>query len=144
MWTCPKCKQKFVNTHQSHSCGVYSIDKFLEGKTHQAIGLFHAFLNHYKTIGEFELHPVKTRVALLTLMRFAAINKVGRDYLDGHLVLVDQQNDACFRRIENLNDRFFVHHFRLRNPAELKSLRPYMIMAYEVGRRKHVLNQGLK
>ncbi len=70
MWTCPKCKHKFFNKNQSHSCGNYSVDDFLEGRSDMAVDLFHHFLSEYRKMGKFDLHPVKTRVALLTQMRF--------------------------------------------------------------------------
>jgi hypothetical protein len=138
MWTCDKCGQKFVNRNQSHSCGNFSVSKFLKGKSPKSVELFKAFVQAYEEVGVFELHPVKTRVALLTLMRFAAINKLGKDFIDGHLVLVESHDDECFRRIENLNDRFFVHHFRLYDVKDLTRIKPYMKLAYQVGQRKHL------
>ena len=138
MWICPKCKQKFVNRNQSHSCGKWTVDQFLFGKTEHSINLFHSFLEEFRRIGDFELHPVKTRVALLTLMRFASINKIGKDFIDGHLVLVEPGQSDCFRRIENLGDRFFVHHFRITDTSQIKKLRPFMKKAYAVGMREHV------
>ena len=100
--------------------------------------LFYELLTHFERIGSFELHPVKTRVALLKLMRFPAINKIGADFIDGHLVLTKPYEAECFRRIENLYDRFFVHHFRIRVSADIKTLTRYMRLAYDVGLRKHV------
>jgi hypothetical protein len=138
MWTCPRCKHKFLSRNQSHSCGKYSLKKFLEGKSEKMQTLFYELLTHFESIGSFELHPVKTRVALLKLMRFAAINKIGTDFIDGHLVLTKPYEAECFRRIENLNDRFFVHHFRIRASADIKMLTRYMRLAYDVGLRKHV------
>src|SRR5262245_3508831 len=85
MWTCAKCGHKFYNTNQSHSCGSHTVDDFLKGKTARAIALFRHFLSEYRRIGNFELHPVKTRVALLTKMRFCSINRVGEDFIDLHL-----------------------------------------------------------
>src|ERR1700756_5149731 len=116
MWTCPSCGYQFYNKKQSHSCGQYTVADFLSGKTEHSIELFHHFINVYKTIGPFDLHPVKTRVALLTQMRFCSINKIGKDYIDVHLVLTQPFDDTlCFYKIDNLANRFFVHHFRLYN-----------------------------
>ena len=140
MWICPRCNQKFVNRNQSHSCGRYSVEGFLEGKSKGGIDLFRAFLNAYRTIGPYEVHPVKTRVALLTLMRFASVNKIGPDYLDGHFVLTRSlPDDSVIYRIDNLNNRFFVHHFRIRKRSDINGkFRKYMKLAYEVGERKHI------
>jgi len=140
MWTCPKCHHQFYNKNQSHSCGAYTVDDFLRGKSEKSVGLFHVFLDEYHKIGEFELHPVKTRVALLTKMRFCSVNKIGTNYIDIHLVLTALFDGAsCFYKIDNLANRFFVHHARLCERDDITGeLLEYMVMAYEVGQRTHI------
>ncbi len=140
MWICPRCRQKFVNRNQSHSCGTYSVAGFLNGKPRKSVELFRAFLEAYKKIGPFEIHPVKTRVALLTKMRFASINRIGKDFIDGHFVLVKSlPRKPIIYRIDNLGDRFFIHHFRMSKKSEIDTdLKQHMKLAYKVGLRKHV------
>ena len=147
MWTCPKCRHQFYNKNQSHSCGSYTVDDFLKGRPAESIWLFESFLDAYRRIGPFDLHPVKTRVALLTQMRFCSINKIGSNYIDIHLVLVQPFADAaCFYKIDNLGDRFFVHHARLCKESDITSaeLTKFMEMAYQTGLRLHVqpVNSG--
>lgn len=140
MWTCPKCGHKFYNTNQSHSCGNYSVDNFLSGKTKKSIAIFNCFISEYKNIGDFELHPVKTRVALLTKMRFCSINKIGKDFIDVHFVLTKPYNDNfCFYRIENLADRFFLHHLKVYDRTDINSeVKKFMQLAYDIGNRRHI------
>ena len=140
MWTCPKCKHKFYNKNQSHSCGNYSVEDYVKAKPKEMIELLDYFLKEYKKIGDFELHPVKTRIALLTQMRFCSINKLGKNFVDIHFVLTEPFNEnTCFYRIENLGDRFFVHHLRLYEPKDLDAeVRKFMKLAYDIGNRKHV------
>src|SRR5262245_59660699 len=139
MWTCAKCGQRFYNTNQSHSCGRHTVDDFLKGKSDGAIALFHLFLSEYRKIGEFELHPVKTRVALLTQMRFCAINRVGEDFIDVHLVLTKPYRNACCHKIENFANRFYVPHVRIHGQGDITPpVRKLMRLAYDVGDRKHV------
>jgi len=140
MWTCPKCGHQFYNKNQSHSCGRYTVDDFLIGKSESAVDLFNFFLSEYKKIGEFQLHPVKTRVALLTKMRFCSINKIGKDYLEIHLVLTaPHNNDSCFYRIDNLANRFFVHHMKIYSREDITDeLRGYMKLAFDIGNREHI------
>ncbi len=140
MWTCPKCHQTFVNRNQSHSCGTYSVDRFLKGKSREGVALFRYFLAEFRKIGRFMLHPVKTRVALLTKMRFCAVNKIGPDFIDIHLVLTESHHeDQCFRRIENLGDRFYIHHLRIRRKSDIsREVRKCMKLAYRIGNREHV------
>jgi hypothetical protein len=140
MWTCPKCKHKFYNTRQSHSCGHYSVEDFLIGKSKTGIDLFNFLLKEYKKIGPYEIHPVKTRVALLTKMRFCSINKIGADHIDVHLVLTrPYQENTCFYRIDNLANRFFVHHTRLYERPDINTeLIRFMKLAYQTGNREHI------
>lgn len=140
MWACPKCGSRFFNTNQSHSCGRYTVGGFLRGKSDTAVRLFDFFLSEYKKIGDFELHPVKTRVALLTKMRFCSINEVGDDFIDVHLVLTEPHSDKkCFYRIDNLANRFYVHHIKIHKTSDITpAVRRCMKLAYAVGQRKHV------
>lgn len=140
MWTCPKCKHKFYNANQSHSCGSYTVDDFLKGKTKTAIDLFNFFISECKKIGKLDIHLVKTRVALLIKMRFCAINKIGADYIDVHLVFTKPFDDnLCFYKIDNLADRFFIHHLKIYNKPDVNSeVKKFMKLAYEIGNRKHV------
>ncbi|MFB9842467.1 DUF5655 domain-containing protein [Mucilaginibacter ginsenosidivorans] len=141
MWTCPKCGHPFFNKNQSHSCGSYTVDDFLKDKPAQSVELFHTFLAEYQKIGPFQLHPVKTRVALLTKMRFCSVNKIGPDYIGIHLVLTAPfEHTLCFYKIDNLANRFFVHHARLYDAEDISAeLIYYMRMAYEVGNRAHII-----
>lgn len=139
MWTCPKCKQRFVNRNQWHSCGQSTVDKFLADKTEIAIRLFRDFIDTCK-FGDFEIHPAKTRVALVGKMRFCAINRLGKDFLDGHLVLPERHaHTVCFYKIDQFGDRAFVHHFRLYSKDDItEELLKYLKKAYDVGQRRHL------
>ena len=73
-------------------------------------------------------------------MRFASVNRLGNDYLDGHFVLTERvPGAALIYKIDNLNNRYFVHHFRIRKTADIgPRIRKYMRLAYDVGLRRHV------
>lgn len=116
------------------------MDNFLAGKTEKATGLFLYFIDTYKQIGDFDLHPAKTRIALVAEMRFCAINRLGKDFLDGHFVFPRRYSDTvCFHKIDQFGDRAYVHHFRLYNKEDITDeLNEYMIKAYAVGQRKHL------
>ena len=143
MWTCPKCKHKFYNKNQSHSCGNYSVADFVRGKPVEVIGLLNYFLSEYRKIGDFQLHPVKTRIALLTQMLLCSINKLAKDYVDIHFVLTQPYHEnSCFYRIENLGDRFFVHHLKIYERIDVDDeVRKFMNLAYDTGNRKHVAHK---
>lgn len=112
----------------------------MSGKTKKAVDLFNHFIAEYRKIGDFQLHPVKTRIALLTKMRFCAVNKIGEDFIDVHLVLTEPFHDnLCFHKIDNFSNRFFVHHLKICDKKDINAeVRKYMTLAYKVGNREHV------
>ena len=144
MWTCPRCRHKFVHKNQSHSCGNYTVGDFLRGRPRKAVDLFHDFIRQYRRIGPFRLDPVKTRVALLTLIRFCAINRIGEDYIDVHFVLTEPHDTGGrFRRVENLGNRFYIHHLRIRQKADIDGeVLKCMRLAYRIGKRGHIAGIG--
>lgn len=138
MWTCSQCGQQFVYQNQWHSCGNYTVEGFLEGRTQQAIELYHHFIETYRTLCDFKVHPVKTRVSLLIKMRFASVNRLGKGVLDGHLVLREPYRETlCFHKVEMISKNQHVHHFRLRSKDDITvELKRYMkIAGRETGTR---------
>src|SRR3982751_3188518 len=99
MWTCPKCNALLVQKNLSHSCGPYTVDDFLKGKSEHGKKLFWYFLREYEKIGPIILHPVKTRIALMVKVRFSAIGMIGEDYINGHLWLKSRINSRKFYKI---------------------------------------------
>ena len=97
-------------------------------------------------MGSFDLHPVKTRVALLTKMRFCSVNRIGKDFIDVHFVLTKAHEDnTCFYKIENLGNRFFLHHIKIYHKADVNDqVRKYMELAFETGERKHITKKEIK
>lgn len=71
---------------------------------------------------------------------------ISRNHIDIHLVLTSSFDDAsCFYKIDNLGDRFFVHHARLYDKADITDeLKKYMAIACDVGNREHVTTRKKK
>ena len=64
---------------------------------------------------------------------------VRADRLDGHVVLARRLEHPRFTRIESLSPRNHVHHFRLRDPAEIDDeVRGWLREAYAVGEQRHL------
>ena len=59
-------------------------------------------------VGDFDIHPVKTRVALLAKMRFCSINKIGKDFkshpYSSYSAIIN--NNAAFIDTKNVLDFF--------------------------------------
>ena len=136
LWECPQCGAKLLNRNLSHSCGRYSVQQFLEGKSAHARDLFDRLVGMIASFGPYHLAPAKTRVAFMALVRFASVNRVSDSAIDIHFVLRRKITSARFRRVEKLGP-YFVHHLRLTDTHDFDAeLRQWLAMSYhEYGQR---------
>ena len=134
MWICSKCEQQFRHRNQAHSCGDKTLTDFLVGKSAETLAVFHAFLAEYRNIGNFVLHPAKSRIALAKNTRFCSINQLGKNYIDVCFPL-DKLYDntfCCFKAARLPNSNIFNHHCRLYEEADITSeVKHFMKLAYE-------------
>ena len=139
MWTCPRCGAELVRKNLSHSCGDFSIEEFLSGKSDRAVRLFRFFIDQWKCFGKVKLHPVKTSVSIMTKVRFARVNRIKRDSIVCHLWLKRRLDSDKFFKIEKFGSNDFVHHFEISDESFIDDeFREFMRMAYEVGEQKHL------
>lgn len=117
LWTCPRCGAKLIARNLSHACGAHSIEKFLDGKSDAGRDLFERFVALIGRCGPCDVAPAKTRVAFMADVRFASVNRVGRDAIDVHFVLPRAIVSPRFRKVERLG-KLHVHHLRLREPGD--------------------------
>ena len=140
MWTCPVCGALFKNKNASHSCGDYSVEKFLEGKPEEMKKLFWIVIDEFRKFGPITLHPAKTRVALMLQVRFASINRINKDAILCHLWLKRKPDSKKFYRIDVFNRNDFVCHFKITNRDFIDTeVRKYMKQAYENGKREKAI-----
>jgi hypothetical protein len=143
VWNCPACGAAFVQRNLSHSCVRTSLAAFLRDKPPGGVRLFRALVAEARRLGPVILHPVKTRVALMVDVRFAAVYRFAADAIDGHLWLKQRADSGKFRKIEDLAGKDFIHHFRMHSPAFLDAeFRRYLTLAYAIGRREHLRPRG--
>lgn len=139
LWRCPECGRPFANRNQSHSCGRFTVAEFLAGKPEAARALYQAFVALVERCGPVILAPGKTRVGFQVRMIFAAVDRLGADTLDAHVVLARRLEHPRFRRIESISPRNHVHHFRIRSVAELDDeVAGWLEEAYRVGEQAHL------
>jgi hypothetical protein len=105
LWRCPKCGRHFVNRNQWHSCGSYSVESFLEGKSSAAIELFHRFAELVEACGPVLIAPAKSRIGFQVSTIFAAVNRLSDRGLYAHVVLSRRLESPRFRRIETLGPK---------------------------------------
>ena len=138
MWTCPKCGQQFLHTNQRHSCNDRTVQDFLDGKSAHTLALYDHFLEVYRGIGDFVLHPAKTRIALANKTRFCSINQLGRNFL--HVVFQFDQpynDNYCFIKVAQIPEtHLFNHHCRVYAIEDVnEEVRMYMKMAFDRGNK---------
>ncbi|MEQ6118818.1 DUF5655 domain-containing protein [Reichenbachiella sp. MALMAid0571] len=139
MWICPNCNQKFLHTNQWHSCAEKTVEDFLTNKSPITIELFHHLIEEYNKIGEFALHPAKSRIAFAATIRFGYIARLGRNFVDAALTFNQPYKDnLCFYRIGEVpGGKYFQHYFRIFSKEDInEELKKYMKMALDYGNKK--------
>jgi hypothetical protein len=118
LWSCPRCGAKLLSRGLSHSCGRFSVARFLKGRDSRERALFGRFVALVAACGPYEVAPAKTRVAFLVKVRFASVNRLGPGGMEVHFVLPRQLPSTRLRRIDRVG-RLFVHHLRVLQSEEL-------------------------
>ena len=122
-----------------HSCGGYSVQKFLKGKSRHAILLYEHFSALIHDCGPVQIAPAKTRIGFQVRMIFAAVNKLSDKGLDAHVVLTRRLEGPRFRRVDAMTPNCFVHHFRIQSLSDLdEEVKGWLHEAYQVGTQKHL------
>jgi len=139
LWTCPRCHRQFINRNMPHSCGRYSVEQFLAGKSRGAISLYEHFSAAVRDCGPVQIAPARTRIGFQVRMIFAAVNKLSDRGLEAHVVLTRRLESPRFRRIETMTPKCYVHHFRVESPSELDAeVKSWLQEAYKVGTQEHL------
>ena len=140
-WICPHCGARFVTRNLSHSCIRRTVDEFFADKPAAGVRHAKAFIAEARKLGPVTLHPVKTRIALMVDVRFAAINRIAADLIKGHLWLRERHESERFDRIEALGPNY-VYHFEIsdRRPID-DELRAFLSRSYAIGCREHIVGK---
>lgn len=137
LWKCPRCGRRFANRNQSHSCGPYSVEGFLEGKDPVARALFARFVRLVRRCGPFEFAPAKTRVGFQVRMIFAAVDGLSDRGLRAHVCLRRRLDSPRFTRVDRPSKACFVHYFRAASEEELDGeVLSWLRESYQMGARE--------
>jgi hypothetical protein len=139
MWTCPICSQIFLNQNQSHSCNEKTVDDFLAGKSAHTLDLFYHFIDEYRKIGEFALHPARSRIAFAAKTRFGYIHRLGKNFLDVALTFdMPHADNFCFYRIGEVpGGKYYQHYLRIYQREDVnEEVKKFMKMALDRGNKK--------
>lgn len=136
MWTCPLCRQEFVNTNQVHSCGDKVLADFLKGKSDYTVSLFWYFTGQYQQIGKVTIHPTKSMIAFAAKTRIAYVIRLGKNFIDVVFPFnMPYRENLCFHKIAQVpGSQQFNHHFRMCSEEDInEEVQHYMKLAYEAG-----------
>jgi Domain of unknown function (DUF5655) len=127
-----------------HSCGRYSVEKFLAGKSAGAIALYERFSALVHQCGRIKVAPAKTRIGFQVRMIFAAVNKLNDSGLEAHVVLTRRLSNRRFKRIETMSPKCYVHHFKVETLSDLDpEVADWLCEAYQVGTQEHLSRVGV-
>ena len=139
LWTCPRCARQFANVNQSHSCGPYTVARFLADKSPAERNLYEAFAAAVHACGPVTEAPAKTRIGFQARMIFAAVNSLKGGELHAHVVLKRKITNPRFTKIEEINPRCWVHHFAIRSADEIdEDIRSWLRESYQTGEQVEV------
>jgi len=108
----------------------------MKGKSEKTIGLFYGFIEEYGKLGDFVLHPARSRIAFASRVRFGYIHRLGKDFLDVALTFPRPYHDnLCFYRIGEVpGGKIFQHYLRIYHLHDINDeVKTFMKMALDAG-----------
>jgi hypothetical protein len=135
LWTCPKCKHRFVTKNLWHSCVRVPLQAHFRGRAASLYPTFRAWAALARACGPVTIYAQKSRIVFQARVRFGgAMVRVG--YLDATLWLKRPAQHPRLVRTESFGALGYGLHFRLQTPGDLDpSLRQLMREAYRSARR---------
>lgn len=137
LWTCPKCRHRFVTRNMWHSCSNYTLESHFGGKEPSVRLVFDKLLALVQRCGPVTVIPQKTRIAIQARVRFAG-GVARKNWFDAALWLTRRVEHPCLRRVETFGPKSYGLHFRLTRPDDLdEGFAALVREAYAVGCQEH-------
>lgn len=139
MWTCPQCRKTFVRDNQSHSCNDKTLSDYLQGKSELTISLYDHFIRELSALGDIQIRPTKSAIALSVDVRLGHIHRLGKNFVDVVFYFDKPYEDnLCFYKIANVpGSTQNNHYFRMMNEEDInEEVVKYMKMAVKAATRK--------
>ncbi len=118
LWECPRCRRRFANVGQWHSCGNPELAELLAEASDHAAAIYDAVTAALAEAGTFRVHPQRTRIAFISRMTFASL-RLARRWADLDLVLDGPVDDERVRRIDLYGPTSFGHRVRIVDRGEV-------------------------
>ena len=119
MWICPKCQREFEKPNQWHSCGDFSIDKLLHGKTEGTIKLFHHLMETLENLGDVEFDPVQTAIRVSRKKRLFAMVRILKNSINMEIVLKREVEDFLILKAVKINKTDYVHFLKFYDQKDI-------------------------
>ena len=128
-WPCPKCKRLFARKNQRHACGTGDRAEVLRGRPPEVVNLYAALETFAKSLGPVEF-VTRDRYVLLRGNRIFADLVIMSDALRIAIHLSRKVESGLFMKVGSVG-RKVTHVAKLRNMAELETMKPFLREAYE-------------
>ena len=112
MWTCPKCQREFEKPNQWHSCGDFSIDKLLLGKTEGTIKLFHHLMETIDNLRDVNFEPVQTAIRVSRQKKLFAMVRILKNSINMEIVLKREVEDFPILKSVKSSKTDYVHYLK--------------------------------
>ncbi len=119
LWACPDCGARFVNRNQWHSCGLATLDDWLDGLGSDGRALYDGFEGMIARCGEYHVGPAKTRIAFLGRVRFAGITRLSDSGMRIAFALPQPVQSERFAKVDEVVPGWWVHELDIRDPGQL-------------------------
>ncbi len=134
LWTCPRCRHRFVTKNLWHSCVRVPLRSHFRGAAAALFPTYRAWAALARACGPVTIYAQKTRIVFQARVRFAgAVVRSG--YLDAGLWLRRKAAHPKLRRVESFGSLGYGLHFRLATPADVDpALAALVREAYAIAR----------
>jgi len=135
-WKCPECGRRLANANQRHSCGRWSVETHLEGKSAEVVEMYHRIVEMARSCGDVVVEPVKTMIEFKAPASFAAV-AIGERWIDLHLMLPNMQNTPRILKQLKVSPEILEHTVRLKSIRKLDDeIQLWLCEAYEAAQRR--------
>lgn len=135
LWTCPKCRHRFVTKNLWHSCVRVPLRTHFRGRAAALSPTFRAWARLARACGPVTIYAQKSRIVIQARVRFAGAMVRSR-YLDATLWLKRAAPHPRLIRTESFGALGYGLHFRLERPDDIDpALGRLMREAYRIARR---------
>jgi len=133
LWTCPKCKRKFKNKNQVHSCKAYPIANHFKGKEEIARPLFNYLKGKIKEdIGNFKVVSLQCCIHLETSSAFAGVYAL-RDRIRIHFTLDHELKNPRIDKFTKTSRNRYLYSIDIKGTNEIdKELLSWLSQAYKL------------